>query len=71
MLFDSYCKNIDLSHNKFSAEQLKHFVKSECLNENNSMLSFDVRFNPGANEKVLKTISLQLLKNVSHIQNQG
>jgi len=56
--FDSYIKAINLSHNKFSYDQLKHFVRSNCLNENNSVLCLDVRYNTGANEKILKNVSL-------------
>ena len=69
--FDSYMKAIDLKHNKFSYSQLKMLIKSGSLNENNSLLSVDVRFNPGASDKILKHISLQLLKNISYLKNQA
>jgi len=44
--FDKYMKVIDLAHNRLNFETLKNIVGPN-LRENGSILSLDVRFNPG------------------------
>lgn len=52
LMFDSYIKSFDLSHNRFGYEKMKKLIRNETLLENNSLLNFDLRFNPGTNDKI-------------------
>ena len=62
--FDKYMKVVDISHNRFSTNCLKHLV-AQSLRENTSLVSVDVRFNPGASQSILKQVALCMLKNIS------
>jgi hypothetical protein len=72
--FDSYLKMIDLTHNNFSKKDLESFIETNCLIENASLLSFDIRFNPASSQSsslLDKKISLSLLKNISTMKDNG
>ena len=64
--FDSYLKYIDLSHNK--VKSFTDFVESQVLIQNDSILNFDVRHNPGIKDDVKKRIALSLLRNIASMK---
>lgn len=68
LMFDGYLKSFDFSYNLFSYDRLKNLIKSECLTENNSLINFNISYNPGTTNDVRKSIALQLLKNISILQ---
>ena len=49
---DRYIKVMDLAGNRFTTVGLNLVVKM-ALAENNSIVSFDARINPGASDKLL------------------
>jgi Ran GTPase-activating protein (RanGAP) involved in mRNA processing and transport len=61
--FDRYLKRIDLSHNKFKFDSLKEIV-GQKLRENSSLVSIDLRFNPGATSSIIKQACLCMLKTI-------
>ena len=56
-------KVINLSGNNISASAFKHIIKLALI-ENNSIVAFDARCNPGCTQKVQKQLALCMLKNI-------
>ena len=51
LAYDKYLKAIDVAGNRIGAYGLKSIIKL-ALMENNSIVAFDARLNPGCSEKV-------------------
>ena len=70
LTYDKYIKVIDLAGNKIGQRGLKTILKLALL-ENNSIIAFDVRLNPGCTEKVQRQFALCMLKNIEKNQARG
>ena len=51
LCYDQYIKSIDVAGNRIGSNGLKTIIKL-ALMENNSIVAFDARLNPGCTEKV-------------------
>jgi hypothetical protein len=51
LCYDKYIKLIDLAGNRITQNGLKLILKLAFL-ENNSIIAFDIRLNPGCTEKI-------------------
>jgi len=67
---DKYIKVINVSGNKISEFGMKLILK-EGLMENNSIVGFDARLNPGTSEKMERQLALIMLKNIEKQQSKG
>lgn len=70
LAYDKYVKVINLSGNNISSHALKHLVKLALI-ENNSIVAFDARCNPGCTDKVQRMLALCMLKNIEKMQEKG
>ena len=61
---------INLAGNNVKEPGMKCIVKL-ALVENQSLLNFDVRLNPGATDKVRRQVALCMLKNVEQVRAKG
>jgi hypothetical protein len=59
---DTGTKLIDLRYNDLEEEDLLHFLKA--FRQNDSILTVDIRHNPGHTENIKKRLALCLLKNI-------
>ena len=69
LCYDKYIKSIDVAGNRIGAYGLKSLIKSALI-ENNSIVAFDARLNPGCSEKVERQLALCMLKNIEKAQAQ-
>ena len=65
--YDNYLKVLDVSLNQIGAYGLKLLIK-HALRDNQSLVCFDARYNPGCSEKYQKHIALCLLKNIEQFR---
>lgn len=65
--YDKYVKSIDVAGNRIGPAGLKSLIKGALL-ENNSILVFDARLNPGCSEKVERQLALCMLKNIEKMR---
>ncbi len=67
---DKYLKKIDVSGNNINEHAFKVIIKTGLL-ENNSLICFDARINPGFTEKVQRQFALVALKNIEKMRARG
>jgi len=67
---DKYIRSIDLSGNRIRNYGLKVLLKLGLL-ENNSVICFDARLNPGFTPKLKKQFAICMLKNIEKLRNKG
>lgn len=65
--YDRYIKVINIAGNQISQIGLKTIVKLALL-ENNSVIAFDARLNPGSTDKVQRQLALCMLKNIEKMK---
>ena len=70
LCYDKYIKLIDLAGNNISGNGLKLILKNAFM-ENNSIMAFDIRLNPGCSEKVQRQFALCMLKNIEKVKQKG
>jgi len=70
LCYDKYIKSIDVSGNRIGSAGLKTIIK-HALMDNNSILTFDSRLNPGCSEKVERQFALCMLKNIEKTKGKG
>ena len=70
LMYDKYLKVINVAGNKIGQHTLKLIVKL-ALMENNSIVAFDARLNPGCTEKVERQLALCMLKNIEKLKAKG
>lgn len=61
---------IDLAGNKIKEYGFKLIIKLALL-ENQSVLAFDARLNPGCTEKIQRQFALVMLKNIERMRARG
>lgn len=67
LTYDRYMKVINVAGNLISQVGLKTIVKLALL-ENNSVVAFDARLNPGSTDKVQRQLALCMLKNIEKMK---
>lgn len=67
---DKYIRSMDLSGNRIGKFGLKVLMKLGLL-ENQSVICFDARLNPGFTPKIKKQFALCMLKNIEILRNKG
>jgi len=67
---EKYIKNIDLSGNRIRTYGLTVLLKVGLL-QNESIICFDTRLNPGLTPKLKKQFALCMLKNIEILRNKG
>ena len=70
LCYDKYLKVIDVAGNRIGSLGLKSILKL-ALMENNSIVAFDARLNPGCSEKVERQLALCMLKNIEKVKEKG
>lgn len=70
LCYDKYIKSIDVAGNRIGSVGLKLIIKLSLM-ENNSIIAFDARLNPGCSEKVERQLALCMLKNIEKTKEKG
>lgn len=70
LAYDKYVKVINIAGNEISVKGLAQIVKLSLI-DNNSLIAFDARLNPGCTEKAQRQIALCLLKNIEKMRQKG
>ena len=65
--YDKYLKVINLAGNNISQFGIQLLIKLALI-DNNSILGFDARLNPGSTEKTERQLALCMLKNIEKMQ---
>ncbi len=63
--YDQYIRNIDVSCNKFSKDGCKKFIR--MMRKNNTLLTVDLKENPGYDEEIHGRIVMKMAKNIKYL----
>jgi len=69
-VYDKFLKVIDVCANRFSTKALSEIVKLSLV-DNNTIVAFDARMNPGSTDKIMHQIALCLVKNLEKAKKTG
>lgn len=64
LMYDDYMRHIDMCYNKINQNSLKEFINK--LKNGKSLVSLELRGNPGYSDSVQKKAALLLLRNVNY-----
>ena len=67
LTYDKYIKVINVAGNEISKEGLQQIIKLALI-DNNTIVAFDARLNPGCTEKLQRQLALCMLKNIEKMK---